>query len=409
MKQEQESHYTMNNQSTCAFFFNLPVHLFEFELFQYLTLQDILSLQQTCRFCAKKFQPQLTHFRRVFGPMERTAHFREDEYFYQQNKWYHPNFPLEQINFYLNPKALNMVLQVQIPGIEELIPYLDIKEAAQCSEQAAIAMLKCDRYLLQKHVLLYQVLEMACSDGYLEILSFLLEEKGCNPSDRENSALSYACEMGHPNIVQRLLEDPRINPATNENLALLFAVIYGHIEVMHILLNDPRCDPTDRDNGIVEFALAHNYDQTAEILLNDPRVNQSNFHLQNFHLRRACASGKKHLVKASLENPEVDPGADDNLAIITAASEGHVDIVEILLQDDRVDPSARDNIAIIEAASKGHLGVVKRLLLEPSVDPSARFNAAVIEAARNGHTDVVKALLGGLHRNRYMRSHRQTI
>jgi hypothetical protein len=68
-------------------------------------------------------------------------------------------------------------------------------------------------------------------------------------------------------------------------------------------------------------------------------------------------------------------------------------VVNRLLQDPRVDPSAQDNAAILEASGNGLIDVVNRLLQDLRVDPSAQDNQAIRWAFHNGRIDVVSRLL----------------
>ena len=111
----------------------------------------------------------------------------------------------------------------------------------------------------------------------------------------------------------------------------------------------------------------------------------------------AAGSGELEVLEELLENG-VDPSADDNEAIITAAIFAHTAIVDRLLawegaNGERVNPAADDNAAIREAADLGHTDVVDRLLRDNRVDPGAMDNYAIRVAAENGHKDVVESLL----------------
>jgi hypothetical protein len=79
--------------------------------------------------------------------------------------------------------------------------------------------------------------------------------------------------------------------------------------------------------------------------------------------------------------------------LIEASKNGHLAIVERLLQDPRVDPSAQNNFAIAIASMNGHLAVVERLLEDPRVDPSAKNNCAIRWAAYSNHLAIVERLL----------------
>jgi hypothetical protein len=110
-------------------------------------------------------------------------------------------------------------------------------------------------------------------------------------------------------------------------------------------------------------------------------------------LETAARHGRLDTVNRLLQDPRVDPSANDNLAIRWAARHGHLDVMNRLLQDPRVDPSAKDNETIRYIfASNGRLDVVNRLLQDPRVDPSDNDNYAIRRAAENGHLDVVAVL-----------------
>ena len=48
-----------------------------------------------------------------------------------------------------------------------------------------------------------------------------------------------------------------------------------------------------------------------------------------------------------------DPSIDSNRAIMRASEQGRITIVKRLLEDPRVDPSANDNFAVRMAAERG--------------------------------------------------------
>jgi ankyrin repeat protein len=62
---------------------------------------------------------------------------------------------------------------------------------------------------------------------------------------------------------------------------------------------------------------------------------------------------------------------------------GYVEVVKLLLNEPRVDPSADDNCAIRLASKNGHFEVVKLLLNDPRGDPSAYNNYANRLATKN--------------------------
>jgi hypothetical protein len=68
-----------------------------------------------------------------------------------------------------------------------------------------------------------------------------------------------------------------------------------------------------------------------------------------------------------LQDPRVNPSADNNSAIRLASQFGHIAVVDRLLQDPRVDPSADNNSAIYLASQFGHIAVDERLLQDKRI------------------------------------------
>ena len=113
----------------------------------------------------------------------------------------------------------------------------------------------------------------------------------------------------------------------------------------------------------------------------------------NYTFRLACKNGCIEVVKLLLQDPRVDPTANDNYAFIYACENGHTEVVKLLLEDPRVDPSANNNFAIHCASENGHTEIVRLLLQDPRVDPSADNNFAIHCASQNGHIEIVRLLL----------------
>ena len=78
--------------------------------------------------------------------------------------------------------------------------------------------------------------------------------------------------------------------------------------------------------------------------------------------------------------------------LIWSIQHNKIECLKLLIQDPRVDPSANDNFAIRNASAHGHTECVKLLLQDSRVDPSARDNYAIREASKNGHTECVRLL-----------------
>jgi ankyrin repeat protein len=113
----------------------------------------------------------------------------------------------------------------------------------------------------------------------------------------------------------------------------------------------------------------------------------------NRELYQAIGENDIDRVRILLQNPEVDPTADNNEALRYSSWKGHYEIVQLLLQDPRIDPSAHQNQALINAAVAGRTNIVELLLQDPRVNPSDSKNAAIELASTNGHIDIVRLLL----------------
>ena len=68
-----------------------------------------------------------------------------------------------------------------------------------------------------------------------------------------------------------------------------------------------------------------------------------------------------------VENPEVDPGANDNEALLLAIQIAQSESALVLLDDRRVDPAANDNIALRRAIELRRTSVIERLLKDGRV------------------------------------------
>jgi WD40 repeat protein len=75
----------------------------------------------------------------------------------------------------------------------------------------------------------------------------------------------------------------------------------------------------------------------------------------------AIRTGNANDVRELLQNNQVNPAANDNIAIGVAAGSGYMAIVRLLVADRRVDPFANDNNAINVASEQGHEDVAQYL------------------------------------------------
>ena len=165
----------------------------------------------------------------------------------------------------------------------------------------------------------------------------------------------------------------------------------GLIDKVKVLLKDPKVNPGSDDNYAIMLASESGRLEMVKLLLKDERVDPSD--RGNVSIWAASEKGHLDTVIELLKDERVDPSDIDNQSIVDASFNGHTLVVKELLKDSRVDPSDDYNYAIRYASEKGHLGVVKLLLKDSRVDPSSHMNFAIINASQDGHVLVVKELL----------------
>lgn len=101
---------------------------------------------------------------------------------------------------------------------------------------------------------------------------------------------------------------------------------------------------------------------------------------------KACHNGDYETVKTLLANPQVDPAALDNEALLSACANNNLDVIQLLLADPRVDPGTRNNKAMHHACKYADADVVELLLSHPQVDPSAYNNTAIQNACQTNES-----------------------
>lgn len=82
----------------------------------------------------------------------------------------------------------------------------------------------------------------------------------------------------------------------------------------------------------------------------------------NDAIRLASHKGYTEVVKALLEDPNVDPSCGGNYPIRSAMIKGYTDLVELLLKYPNVDPYCNRGSAIYWVFNKGHQKILKLLM-----------------------------------------------
>ena len=67
-----------------------------------------------------------------------------------------------------------------------------------------------------------------------------------------------------------------MNQVTINNEAFVLACSKGHTDIVQLLLQDPRVDPTANDNYAFRCARANERNEVVQLLLSDSRVSRTN-------------------------------------------------------------------------------------------------------------------------------------
>ncbi|KAJ3020587.1 UNVERIFIED_CONTAM: hypothetical protein HDU68_010111 [Siphonaria sp. JEL0065] len=246
---------------------------------------------------------------------------------------------------------------------------------------------------------------------------FLLAEASVDPTDVRNAAIKTAYERGNSEVVSSLLRDPRVDPAMGSdgmmmafenghksvvaillqnlpiNEEILSFADYGHLEILDMLLVDGRVDPSADGNRTVRSAAANDRVNVVARLLQDPRVDASGDN--NQALANACGvQGNLELVQILLQDERVRRLQPFSLSFIQACKFGRLDIVQVLLaQNPPADPSYNDSMCLQEAVQEGHFEIVELLLQDNRVDAAANNNYCVKVASHLRYTDILMLLL----------------
>ncbi len=96
--------------------------------------------------------------------------------------------------------------------------------------------------LLEQHPTYDDLMSAVCHE-HTDIVNYILQRGGVDPTLDNCHPLRFASECGYDDIVKLLLKDGRSNPAISDNDCIYQATIGDHRQVVTTLLGDPRVDP----------------------------------------------------------------------------------------------------------------------------------------------------------------------
>lgn len=85
----------------------------------------------------------------------------------------------------------------------------------------------------------------------------------------------------------------------------------------------------------------------------------------------------KNLYSYILNSTSIDPGLDNQFAILVACDDCNIDLVSMLMKYPTVDPSVKNNQCLIEVCAASDIDILKLLLQDPRVNPSDQNNKAI--------------------------------
>lgn len=125
---------------------------------------------------------------------------------------------------------------------------------------------------MKKNNRYFNDLEQAIKDDDLPLVKRLLENELLGLSPWRSEALSIACRNGKVEIVKYLLYDLKVDPSFKDNFCLIEAVFEGYYEIVELLLKHPKVNPAALNNAPITNAVMYCRGEIIELLLRDPRV-----------------------------------------------------------------------------------------------------------------------------------------
>jgi len=87
-----------------------------------------------------------------------------------------------------------------------------------------------------------QTLIWAVDDGNLEIVRYLIEVSGCDPTFKSNRSLTTACARGHLEIVKYLCSLSSVDASAYNNSAVIEAIVCDRLNIVQYLLTLPNVE-----------------------------------------------------------------------------------------------------------------------------------------------------------------------
>ncbi|XP_067661991.1 ankyrin-3-like [Haliotis asinina] len=253
------------------------------------------------------------------------------------------------------------------------------------------------------------ILHLACSKGYVEVLKYVLSQNTVDINSRGRSKKTpamIAAECGHEKVVELLMEkgaNLSLTCDTGSNI-LHLACSKGRLEVLKYILSQNIVDINSRGRSKktpAMIAAECGHEKVVELLMEKGANLSLTCDTGSNILHLACSKGRLEVLKYILSQNIVDinsRGRSKKTPAMIAAECGHEKVVELLVEKGaNLSLACEKGSNILHlACSKGRLEVVKYILSQNIVDINCRGRSKktpAMTAAQYGYKEVVELLM----------------
>ncbi|KAJ3123288.1 hypothetical protein HK100_011660 [Physocladia obscura] len=269
---------------------------------------------------------------------------------------------------------------------------------------------------------LYAIFSCAIRVDDVTLVSKILDFERFDVVQNGNEFIYLAAKFGSLQVVKLLLKHPSVNPhdISQGHPAICGAMFSSNKKIIDLIASNSQVDLSYENYAILNHCAEHGYKTLLVNLLADShRVNVQQaapwifyhscvagqikmcffaFSLASFSplkgLDAACANGKSNIVAALLNHQHILRNINITKCFFTACTWMQLDTIRVLIENPRIDPSAENNRALKDACVKGSHGVVQLLLASQRVRLSnAEKRDLWIAARQNEFAELVNGEL----------------
>ncbi|XP_076285654.1 uncharacterized protein LOC143211676 [Lasioglossum baleicum] len=252
-------------------------------------------------------------------------------------------------------------------------------------------------------------LHYAAKSDKLEVVKYLIEEKGANVNVKDNNGqtpLHSAVDHGKLEVVRYLIEEKNANINVKDNngqTPLHSAAKSDKLEVIKYLIEEKAANVNVKDNNgqtTLHTAAKSKKLEIVKYLIEEKHVDfnvKDNSGVTPLHY--AAKNDGLEVVKYLIEEKGADVNVKDNdgqTPLHSAADHGKLEVVRYLIEEKNANINVKDNNGrklLHSAAKTCSLEIVKYLIEEKHVDFNVKDNSGVTPlhyAAKNDGLEVVK-------------------